>query len=84
MSALDNMVVLWRLLENIADGLDEYVVAAAQGNGGGAREVRRRCIMTLDSCFDLLDRWIEQCHGLAAQRQAEGKAPKLTVNGRLH
>ncbi len=85
MSVNKNMVALWRLLENIADGLEEYLVAAGQGNGAGAQEIRRRCLTALDSCFDLLDRSVEQCHGLAGERRAEAEASRVTgIDRGLH
>lgn len=83
MSVQGNMAALFRLLGAITDGLDEYIIAAGQGDGAYARDIRRRCLVSLDGCFDLLDRSIEQCHGLAARRRADEPPPPVP-NGGLH
>ena len=79
MSVQENMATLYVLLGTIGDGLDEYVVAVCKGDGAGATEARRRALCNLDSCFDLLDRWIAQCHGRAARRRANNDPPNLTI-----
>lgn len=79
MSVQENMAALTRLLDGIAGDMDNYLVAVGMGDLSRARALRQHSAMTLDTCFDLLDRSVEQCHGLAARRKAEGKAPPAAV-----
>ncbi len=79
MSVKENMEALARLLDTIAADMDNYLLAVGMGDHTRARTLRQHSAMTLDTCFDLLDRSVEQCHGLAARRRAEGKAPAPPV-----
>lgn len=73
------MVTMNNLLIAVIHGLDDYLITLARGNGKGAREIRHRCLVDLDCCFDLIDRSVEECHGDIARHQDPGAAAKLTV-----
>ncbi len=79
MSVKENMAALTRLLDTVAADMDNYLLAVGMGDRPRARALRQHSAMTLDTCFDLLDRSVEQCHGLAARRRAEGKATAPTI-----